>query len=57
MLEVVNKQAEMLHTCEVTVRAAVHAIRTFVELWEEMKKHVLLNLNPVSIHLQGSHLS
>jgi hypothetical protein len=46
VLEVADEQAEMLHIGGITVWVVVLAISISVELWEEMKKHILLDLNP-----------
>jgi hypothetical protein len=46
LFEVVDKQAEVL-PWERRVWA-VYILRAFVELWEKMKKDVLLDLDPVS---------
>jgi hypothetical protein len=46
VLEVVDEQAEMLRMCRFMVRTVVYVLRTSFELWEEMEKDVLLDLNP-----------
>lgn len=42
----IDEQEEMLRMCRLMVRIAIYVLRTSVELWEEMKKEILLDLNP-----------
>jgi hypothetical protein len=44
VLKVVDEQ-EMLCMCRFMVRADVYVLRISIELWEEMKKGISLNLN------------
>lgn len=46
MLEVIDKQEEMLRMCQFMVRTDVYILRISVELWKEMEKDILLDLNP-----------
>lgn len=48
MLEVVNEQTEMLRRCRSMVGTVVRVLHVSVELWEEMKKDFLLDLDMVS---------